>query len=48
MNYLINTGTSEEINERETDPLIAKACTRGLLINFNVKRLIECIRRMKV
>jgi GxxExxY protein len=24
------------------------ACTRGLLINFNVKRLVEGIRRMKV
>jgi GxxExxY protein len=24
------------------------ACTRGLLINFNVKRLVEGIRRMKI
>jgi GxxExxY protein len=24
------------------------ACTRGLLINFNVKRLVEGIRRMKM
>ena len=139
MNYLINTGTSEEINEHETDPLTGNiigaaidvhralgpgllesayeaclvyelrlrrlkveaqkplpifykdvmldcgyrldlvvedqviieiksvngiapiheaqllsylrlygACTRGLLINFNVKRLVEGIRRMKV
>ncbi len=23
-------------------------CTRGLLINFNVKRLVEGIRRMKI
>ena len=24
------------------------ACTRGLLINFNVKRLVEGVRRMKI
>lgn len=24
------------------------ACSRGLLINFNVKRLVEGIRRMKI
>ncbi len=95
MNYLVNIGTSEEIDERETDPLTGniigaaidvhralgpgllesayEAClvyelrrlkveaqkplpifykdvmlARGLLINFNVKRLVEGVRRMKI
>jgi hypothetical protein len=79
---LVNSGTSEEIDERETDPLTGNiigaaidvhieiksvngiapiheaqllsylrlygSCTRELLINFNVKRLIEGICRMKI
>ncbi len=50
MNYSANLNVSEEIEGRETDPSYLKlyvTCTRGLLINFNVKRLLEGIRRMK-
>jgi GxxExxY protein len=83
MDYLVHPDVSEEIDNREADPLTGNiigaaiwqviieiksvnaiapiyeaqllsylrlygTCSRGLLINFNVKRLVEGIRRMKI
>ena len=81
MDYLVHPDVSEEIDNREADPLTGNivvedqviieiksvsaiapiheaqllsylrlygTCARGLLINFNVKRLVEGIRRMKI
>ncbi len=51
MNYSANLNASEEIEGRETDPSYLKlygTCARRLLINFNLKRLVEGIRRMKI
>jgi hypothetical protein len=87
MDYLVHPEVSEEIDNREADPLTGNiigaaidvhralgpgllesvsaiapiheaqllsylklygTCARGLLINFNVKRLVEGIRRMKI
>ena len=60
MNYSANLAVSEEIEGRETAiaPIheaqllsylkLYGTCARGLLIHFNVKRLVEGIRRMKI
>jgi hypothetical protein len=58
MNYLVNPDISVEISVNAIAPMheaqllsylrLYETCTRGLLINFNVKRLVEGIRRMKI
>jgi GxxExxY protein len=59
MDYLVHPDVSEEIKSVNAIAPIHEAqllsylrlyetCARGLLINFNVKRLVEGIRRMKI
>ena len=50
MDYLVHSDMSEEIDNREADPLTGNIIGAAIDVhlNFNVKRLIEGIRRMNV